>query len=270
MPSRPPVYRPAGWAPDRQRLQQRKAPLDARRGSAASRGYDGEWRKLRLAYLAQHPLCVMCDGPTPATVVDHIISIAERPDLRLDWSNLRPLCKRHHDQHTAREQGMAAPAHRHPDWLKPSLIPLVIVCGPPASGKTTYVRNHAGPRDMVIDLDVIGAELDGSDTEHGWDRKWLKAAIRERNKRLGTLCKPGCGHERAWLIVSEPKAEDRQWWADKMKPERIVVLEVSAAECMRRVRCSGERDAKRSRQDAVIGRWWETYQRREGDHIIRC
>jgi 5-methylcytosine-specific restriction endonuclease McrA len=36
-------------------------------------------------------------------VVDHIQSIAERPDLRMMWSNLRSGCKRCHDAHTARE-----------------------------------------------------------------------------------------------------------------------------------------------------------------------
>lgn len=42
-----------------------------------------------------------------ATVVDHIMSISERPDLRLEWSNLRAMSKRCHDRRTAREQGFA-------------------------------------------------------------------------------------------------------------------------------------------------------------------
>jgi 5-methylcytosine-specific restriction enzyme A len=39
--------------------------------------------------------------------VDHIYSIRERPELRLAEFNLRPYCKRHHSERTAREQGFA-------------------------------------------------------------------------------------------------------------------------------------------------------------------
>jgi len=50
--------------------------------------------------LADEPLCRLCDQQgrvTAATVVDHIIRIKVRPDLRLDMSNLQPLCKSCHD-----------------------------------------------------------------------------------------------------------------------------------------------------------------------------
>jgi len=84
---------------------------DERRGSAASRGYDALWRRLRVQFLRQNPLC-QCDDcaegairMTLAEVVDHIIPIEERPDLRLDWSNLRAMSKRCHDRHTGRTRG---------------------------------------------------------------------------------------------------------------------------------------------------------------------
>ncbi len=50
--------------------------------------------------LADEPLCRLCDQQgrvTAATVVDHIIRIKVRPDLRLDMSNLQLLCKSCHD-----------------------------------------------------------------------------------------------------------------------------------------------------------------------------
>ncbi|MCO5078975.1 MULTISPECIES: HNH endonuclease signature motif containing protein [Hyphomicrobiales] len=49
----------------------------------------------------------MCCQPgctARATEVDHVISVRQRPDLRLSWSNLRPFCKPHHSARTAREQ----------------------------------------------------------------------------------------------------------------------------------------------------------------------
>ncbi|MCB1716798.1 MAG: HNH endonuclease [Candidatus Competibacteraceae bacterium] len=75
------------------------------------RGYDGEWRMLRAHILkldnGGHST-VYCGCGQLATVVDHIVPIAERPDLRLAPTNLRPMCKRCHDRHTIYTRGVHA------------------------------------------------------------------------------------------------------------------------------------------------------------------
>jgi len=81
---------------------------DARRGSAASRGYGHKWRQARQGYLARHPLCVRCRDAgrvTAATVVDHVVP--HRGDRGLFWNrnNWQPLCKPCHDSKTAAEDG---------------------------------------------------------------------------------------------------------------------------------------------------------------------
>jgi 5-methylcytosine-specific restriction endonuclease McrA len=72
-----------------------------RRGSSASRGYDGTWRRLRAAHLTGYPLCVFCEQAgrvTLAAVVDHVIPFRGREDpLRLDPRNLQSLCKTCHN-----------------------------------------------------------------------------------------------------------------------------------------------------------------------------
>lgn len=108
VPTRPETFRPHHY----QTPSERKADVDKRRGSSAQRGYDAKWQRLRRRYLMQHPLCECDDCKasgafTPAEVVDHIKSIKERPDLRLEWSNLRSMSKAHHDRRTAKEQGFA-------------------------------------------------------------------------------------------------------------------------------------------------------------------
>lgn len=108
MPNAAPAHRPAGYRTH----EQRKRQADTRRGSAWKRGYDKDWQALRLAFLAEHPYCE-CDehqgkdGRALAQVVDHRLSVDDRPDLRLEWSNLRAMTKRCHDRHTARTQGFA-------------------------------------------------------------------------------------------------------------------------------------------------------------------
>lgn len=102
MPTRPPVHRPT-FAPT---PEEARRQYDARRGSPSKRGYGRDWQKVRAAVLAEEPLCRFCMAEarvTEATVVDHVETIEARPDLRLVRSNLRPLCKFHHDQRTGRE-----------------------------------------------------------------------------------------------------------------------------------------------------------------------
>jgi 5-methylcytosine-specific restriction protein A len=100
MPFRPPIFRPPGQlSPEASRLA-----YERNRGSSVKRGYDNDWRKLRNAFLRQNPLCCEAGCGQPATQVDHVLSIRERPELRLTWSNLRAMCASHHSARTMKEQ----------------------------------------------------------------------------------------------------------------------------------------------------------------------
>tara|TARA_R110002095_G_scaffold117928_1_gene102850 strand:+ start:582 stop:950 length:369 start_codon:yes stop_codon:yes gene_type:complete len=66
--------------------------------------YDYQWRKYRLSYLADHPLCVSClanDETTEATVVDHIIPVRIAPERFYDVTNHQALCATCHNLKTA-------------------------------------------------------------------------------------------------------------------------------------------------------------------------
>ena len=85
---------------------------DRLRGSAHARGYDRAWESVRSVHLQGEPLCRFCSEQgivAAATVVDHIETIVDRPDLRLVDSNLRSLCEPCHNAHTARQ---VAAGHR--------------------------------------------------------------------------------------------------------------------------------------------------------------
>lgn len=66
------------------------------RGNSTERGYDYIWSKLSTRFRRKHPFCRFCEQrgfeARPADVVDHIIPVRDRPDLRLTWSNLQSLC----------------------------------------------------------------------------------------------------------------------------------------------------------------------------------
>jgi len=82
------------------------------KGSAASRGYDSRWRKLRLQILKRDDyLCQAClraGRITEATEVDHRLNKAsggtDEPD------NLEAICSPCHRAKTAREHRAAPPA----------------------------------------------------------------------------------------------------------------------------------------------------------------
>ena len=105
MPSQPKTFslvKPKGDQP-------RRSYDNRRRPSAARRGYDNRWQKLRLRKLATQPIC---ENPAKrrgctdlATEIDHIIPFQGREDpLRLDWGNLQSLCKSCHSSKTRIEQ----------------------------------------------------------------------------------------------------------------------------------------------------------------------
>jgi 5-methylcytosine-specific restriction protein A len=85
----------------------RKARHDRRRPSSGERGYNGEWRKARAAYLIANPHCVHPGCNTPASHVDHIV--AHKGDDALFWNraNWQALCAHHHNSTKQREERRA-------------------------------------------------------------------------------------------------------------------------------------------------------------------
>ncbi len=180
------------------------------------------------------PLCRSCSQEgrvTAATTPDHIVPLAFGGTD--DDSNIQCLCEDCHAIKTAAEGAAHQGASNHPEWLEPSAIPLTILSGPPCSGKTTYIANHANPGDITIDLDSIMMKL-----RPGY-RHWsdaltgdlLNAAIRARNAMLGSLSRKDRG--RAWFIVSAPSKDERDWWQAKLGGE-VILLHPGVDECKRR------------------------------------
>ena len=116
MPQRPKTITSTSCVPTAPRQARLRA--DRWRGTAASRGYGWRWQQARANYLAQHPLCAMCEleGRTQlATLVDHIVPVqgAEDPGFWND-SNWQPLCRPHHAQKTANDvkQGLTRQSNK--------------------------------------------------------------------------------------------------------------------------------------------------------------
>jgi hypothetical protein len=214
--------------------------------------------------------CQKCGRTGCRLYADHVVELKDG-GAPLDTANGQALCGSCHTTKTA--EARSARRHgspkgsTHPPWLRPSNIPLAIVCGPPGAGKTTWAKARVGPKGIVIDLDELIAKVSGEPI-YTSGREWLDAGLRRRNTLLGMLSRPRPPWARAALVIGEPTAQKRQWWVDRLKPDVVVVLETPADICAARI-CGDPRRSHRQGDllDAVES-WWHRYQRRPGEYVI--
>lgn len=227
------------------------------------------WKALMRALIAERGrVCASCGVKGVRIYGDHIVELADG-GAPLDPGNVALLCGACHNKKSARERERRGDLHGllYPEGLAPSAVPLTIVCGPPAAGKTTWVRRHAAPGDLVIDLDAIKARLSGAGLESSW-RSGLMKALEARNRLLAALGQRGAPWPAAWFIVGEPSASRREWWDRTLRPRRIVVLETPDAICLARIAAAPERANVRAEQSIAVAQWWAAYSRRPGEEKV--
>lgn len=132
-------------------------------------------------------------------------------------------------------------------------MPLWVVTGPPASGKTTYVREHARPGAIVIDWDLLAAALTAGGTDtHRHPRPVQQVAHRARRAAIKEGLRQSRGGHEVWVVHSAPGPDAMaEYHAHDARvitidPGRDVVL----------ARCRGERPAA---SHAAALRWYATH-----------
>lgn len=216
------------------------------------------WRRLRWQVLRRDLFtCQMCGKVEPVTallVADH--KEPHRGDEALFWDedNLWCLCKTCHDGAKQREErGGRGFGFSIPWGVRPSAVPVVLVCGPPAAGKTTWVKARAASDDLVIDLDVYRVRVGGKAWEN--DPEVLRRAYALRDADIRSLAERSGGV--AWLIAMAPTRKERQQWAEALGAHlTVVMLATPAEECVRRVARDPERQGAAQIMVEAIGRWW--------------
>lgn len=146
----------------------------------------------------------------------------------------------------------------HGDLVRPERLPrpncqVWLICGPPAAGKSTYVRNHAKPGDIVVDLDAIASEY-GLGREYPWDTAAM--LLQDRNQRLAALAKE-TSNRVAWVITTGGTGELRRWWCNVLgvEPDHLIVLVPPREELYRRIMADPERRSVRNIHMRVVDKW---------------
>lgn len=136
-----------------------------------------------------------CEGV--AGEVDHIVP-KDAGGAALDPINLRAACK-------TCNRGRANRTKAEDGWRRSSAR-IVLVVGPVAGGKSTYVAGHAGPDDMVVDYDAIaqaiGPQLGRAN--QGARHELTNAA---RNALLRKVRRGEVDAPKVWIVSANPEAE---------------------------------------------------------------
>jgi hypothetical protein len=255
---------------DERKNTKKKQWADPHRDPERQRLYDRTWQARRRAYMAQHPWCEDCAEWglfEPAQEVHHVIPHKGNREIFVS-SPLRALCKICHSRRT-RQEITGKEDNYFPKITHPIHIPVYLVCGPPASGKTTFVREHCGIDDIVIDLDEIISETTGHALYQPEERKTIDEAIRLRNVRLQSLQTLDPHSQSAWLIVSAPTARERTIWKNILKPQKTYLLLCSEAVCCQRIEADERRMMTSKRLLAAVHGWWEKYQSLNDEELIK-
>lgn len=236
--------------------------------NANARGYTYQWEKARANFLSANPLCARCksiEQIVPATVVDHIVPHRGDKGLFWDADNWQPLCKKCHDQKTAAEGGGFGSMLYFPKLGILPTIPVSVVCGPPAAGKSTWIAQHKNPDDIVIDLDDLIVEMFGQHRSNNDDLR--RQALLERNRRLqglGSYKGPATG---AWFATTAPRRWQRDHWAYTLKAKEVLLILTPEQKGRARVFQDAHRTAASASQLRLIRQWWQQYSPRPEDVI---
>ncbi len=220
------------------------------------------WKRLRAAQLLAEPLCRTCKAEgkiTIATVVDHVERHFGDP-TKFWHGELQSVCR---DCHEGRKKlfearGYARDVNAETGWptdsahpanmprdlfrnfgfgipknLRKSAIPVTLVCGPPAAGKSTWVNAHKRGGDTVISLDDCKLRVGGRKWDT--DRTIRLRAVAYRDTMLRSLSTARTG--RAFVVVGAPTQDERKAWCQALGVALadVIVIDTPADVCIARL-----------------------------------
>lgn len=227
------------------------------------------WKECREYIFKKYDgICCLCNKP--GEEVHHKIflrpSNIDDPEITLGEDNLILLCKDcHFLQHEKTNPGFNNKRRRvvengyffneYGDLVQQQIN---IVYGAPASGKTTYVKEHMKDGDLVVDLDLLKQAISlATKTDVG--DNLLNTAIELREKLYDLIEAKTVDTETIWIIASLPRREQRQALAKRFNAN-LIYCEATVHECIDRAMVDIERTDKQKQID-IIDSWFANYEK---------
>lgn len=124
---------------------------------------------------------------------------------------------------------------------------VTVVTGPPAAGKTTHVREHAKPGDVIIDYDLIANALSGQDADNHEHEAHIQAVTKAaRTAALDAAIKTSA---RIWLIHAMPSPKQQAEYS--ARGAEIITIDPGKDVVMSRIK-----DQRPARMAKAAGKWY--------------
>lgn len=243
-----------------------------------------KWQKCRNAYiqnriLVDGGLCEKCHN-NPGYIVHHKTTLTPEnitdPDVCLNHANLMYVCKDCHDLF----EGHGFNRHIQPTCVfdsdgQPISIRAIdegvengkekekqvqkcyIVYGPPAGGKTTFVKVNKQKGDLIVDLDYLSQAISFED-KLAFPDNLLYAVFALRECLYGLIENRRIDCKNIWIIAGLPRRADRIMLKNRLGAE-LIYVGAGLDECVRRAELDEERKDKRKSRE-IIRKYFEKYE----------
>ena len=126
---------------------------------------------------------------------------------------------------------------------------LIVVTGPPAAGKSSWIKAHAKANDIVIDLDLMALAMAGPGADHHAHSEVLtKVVHRARYAAIDEACQH-LDTTDVYVIHTQPSPKARAKY--KRLEARIVTVDPGRDIVMQRVKAMRQPEMER-----VVTRWY--------------
>jgi predicted kinase len=142
-----------------------------------------------------------------------------------------------------------------------------IVCGPPGSGKSSYVAEHRKHGDLIVDVDALYHAITGL-PYYDKPNTLLDLVLGIRDMIVANIPRYRDRFYNAWIITSGARLDERNRLAIQLKAQ-VIVLAVPAGECMRRISKDPRRAANMQAWQDIVNGWWRRYERCDADTIVK-
>jgi len=135
-------------------------------------------------------------------------------------------------------------------------VDVYIVWGAPASGKSTYAKEHMKPGDLIVDLDLIKQSISLQEKTET-DDALLPVALSIRDHIYELIERRDIECD-CWVVAGLPNKDERERLARKLKTDKLIFIDATHDICIQQAMNDRSRKDK-GKQRKIIDKWFKQY-----------